>query len=66
MTSRDILKKALNHEQGPVPIDFSGTAVTGMHVMIVEALRKHYGLEYRPVKVCEPYQMLGLVEEDIA
>ena len=66
MTSREVFKKALNHEHGPVPIDLSGTAVTGMHVMIVEALRKYYGLEYRPVKVCEPYQMLGLVEEDLA
>jgi len=31
----------------------------------VEALRKHYGLEDRPVKVWEPFQMLGLVEDDL-
>ena len=30
-------------------------------VTVVAALRAHYGLEQRPVKVCEPYQMLGLV-----
>ncbi len=33
---------------------------------VVAALREHYGLERRPVKVCEPYQMLGLTEDDPA
>ena len=28
-------------------------------------LRDHYGLEKRLVKVCEPYQMLGLIEDDL-
>jgi hypothetical protein len=46
-------------------MDFGGTAVTGMHVNIVIALRDHYGLEKRPVKVHEPYQMLGLIEDDL-
>jgi hypothetical protein len=36
-----------------------------MHVTCVSALRDYYGLEKRPVKVCEPYQMLGLIEEDL-
>jgi len=27
--------------------------------------RRHYGLEPQPVKVCEPYQMLRLVEDDL-
>ena len=62
---RDTLKRALNHQAGPIPIDFGSTAVTGIHVTAVEALRKHYGLESRPVKVVEPYQMLGLVEDDL-
>ena len=66
MTSRERLVKALNHtEPDRVPVDFGGTAVTGIHVNIVAALRDHYGLEKRPVKVHEPYQMLGLVEEDL-
>ena len=29
------------------------------------ALRNHYGLERRPVKLQEPFQMLGLVEDDL-
>lgn len=64
-TSREILKRALNHENGPVPVDFGSTAVTGMHCSCVADLRSYYGLEKRPVKVCEPYQMLGLIEDDL-
>lgn len=66
MNSREKLKKTLNHEDGPLVVDFGSTAVTGMHVNIIGQLRKHYGLEERPVKVCEPYQMLGEVEPDLA
>lgn len=64
--SKQRLVDALNHRQPDrVPIDFGGSAVTGVHVSCVAALRDHYGLEKRPVKVHEPYQMLGLVEEDL-
>ncbi len=66
MTSREKLLTALDHRPGPVPIDFGATAVSGMHVSVVAALREHYGLGRRPVKVCEPYQMLGLIEDDLA
>jgi len=59
------IKKALNHQAGPVPMDFGGTAVTGIHVSVVAALRDYYGLEKRPVKVIEPYQMLGDLEDDL-
>ncbi|MEW5814427.1 MAG: uroporphyrinogen decarboxylase family protein [Spirochaetota bacterium] len=59
------LLKALNHEETQVPIDFGSTAVTGIHVSIVAGLKDYYGLEKEPVKVHEPYQMLGLIEEDL-
>jgi len=66
MTSRERIDRALNHrEPDRVPVDFGATAVTGMHVKIVIALRKHFGLEGRVVKVHEPYQMLGLIEDDL-
>ncbi|MGA2351220.1 MAG: uroporphyrinogen decarboxylase family protein [Terracidiphilus sp.] len=56
----------LNHKQPDrIPIDFGGTPTTGIHVSCVAALRDHYGLEKRPVRVHEPYQMLGLVDEDL-
>jgi len=66
MTSREKIKKALAHESGPVPVDFGAAPVTGIHVTCVEDLREYYGLERRPVKVLEPYQMLGLIEDDLA
>jgi hypothetical protein len=67
MTSRERLLASLNHRQpDQVPIDLGATGVTGMHASVVAALRDRYGLEKRPVKVHEPYQMLGLVEEDLA
>lgn len=46
-------------------MDFGASFITGVHCSIVENLRQHYQLEPHPVKICEPYQMLGLVEEDL-
>ena len=64
--SREQLLKALRHEQPDrIPIDFGGTGVTGVHASCVAALRDYYGLEKRPVRVHEPYQMLALIEEDL-
>jgi hypothetical protein len=66
MSSRSKVQTALDHrEPDAVPIDFGSTAVTGLHVSAVAALRDHYGLERRPVRVHEPYQMLGLLDEDL-
>lgn len=66
MTSRERIRSAIEHRQPDrVPVDFGSSFITGIHCSIVEKLRRHYGLEPRPVKVCEPYQMLGLVEDDL-
>ncbi len=65
MTGRERLKQSLDHTDGPVPVDFGASATTGMHCSVVEALREYYGRERRPVKIHEPYQMLGMVEEDL-
>jgi len=66
MTSRERLDATLNHRQPDrIPVDFNGTAVTGMHVKCVIGLREHYGLEKRLVKVHEPYQMLGWIDDDL-
>ena len=67
MTSRERLQLALNHQQPDrVPVDFGGTAVTGMHVAALSRLRQAVLGEpnYR-VKVVEPYQMLGEVDEPL-
>jgi len=38
---------------------------TDIHVSCVATLPEHFQLEKRPVKVHEPFQMLGLVEDDL-
>ena len=66
MNSRERVSATLSHRTpDAVPIDFGSTVITGMHVSCVVALRAHYGLEQRPVRVHEPYQMLGLIDEDL-
>jgi uroporphyrinogen-III decarboxylase len=65
-SSRQRVLDALHHKQPDrVPVDFGSTAVTGIHVSCVADLLDHYGLEERPVKVHEPFQMLGLLDEDL-
>lgn len=68
LTSRERVEAALNHEEGDrVPLDLGGSAVTGMHVDTVYALRQALGLDGpgEPVKVVEPYQMLGEIKPDL-
>jgi uroporphyrinogen-III decarboxylase len=62
---RRILDAIAHLEPDQLPVDFGSTAVTGIHVHCVAALRDFYGLEKRPVKVHEPYQMLGWLDEDL-
>ncbi|HOO98645.1 MAG TPA: uroporphyrinogen decarboxylase family protein [Bacteroidales bacterium] len=58
--------KTINHQQpDKVVVDFGSTSVTGIHVRIVEKLREYYGLEKKPVKVIEPYQMLGEIDDEL-
>jgi hypothetical protein len=65
-SSRQNFLKTINHQQpDKVVVDFGSTPVTGIHVLIVEKLRNHFGLEKKPVKVIEPYQMLGEMEPDL-
>jgi len=60
------LRTALNHrEPDRIPLDFGSTTVTGIHISCVAALRDYYGLPRGPVKLHEPFQMLGLVEDDL-
>ncbi len=66
IASRERLADALNHKQPDrIPIDFGGTSVTGIHASCVAALRDYYGLEKRPVRIHEPSQMLGSVDDDL-
>lgn len=68
MNSRQRVQVSLNH-QAPdrVPLDLGGSAVTGMQVSSVYLLRQALNLDPpgTPVKVVEPYQMLGEIEPDL-
>jgi hypothetical protein len=67
MNARERLAATLQHRQPDrVCIDFGGTAVTGMHVGAVTRLRRAVlGDPKWRVKVIEPYQMLGEIDEEL-
>ncbi len=50
-----------------IPLDLGGSMVTGMHVSSVYKLRQALGLDEpgTPVKVIEPFQMLGEIKPDL-
>lgn len=65
LTSRERVARALNHQQPDrVPLDLGATAVSGIAASALHRLRQAYSLEPRHVRVHEPYQMLGRVDED--
>ena len=68
MNSRERLQAALNHTQPDrVPVDIGATFVTGIHISALARLRRAV-LGDRPghrVKLTEPYQMLGEVDDEL-
>ncbi len=67
-TSRDRVERALAHrEPDRIPVDLGASPVTGMHVSTVYKVRQLLGLDKpdTPVKVVEPYQMLGDIAPDL-
>lgn len=68
MNSRRNVILALNHQEpDKVPLDLGGSPTTGMHVSTVYALRQALKLDPIgiPVKVIEPFQMLGEIAPDL-
>jgi len=68
MNSRQRVLKALNYEATDrVALDIGGTLTTGAQVSVVANLRQALGLDKpgEPVRVVEPYQMLGEVDADL-
>ena len=65
MTPRERLQATLAHQQPDrVCVDFGATAVTGIHVSAVTRLRQAVlGDSSHRVKVIEPYQMLGEIDD---
>jgi hypothetical protein len=68
MNSRQRVQAALRHEAPDcVPLDLGASPVTGMHASSVYQLRQALKLDPpgTPVKVTEPYQMLGEIDIDL-
>lgn len=68
MTSRERIDAVLRGGvPDQVPCDFGGCSVTGMHVSVVYALRQALRLDPpgTPVKVIDPFQMLGEIDLDL-
>ncbi len=68
LTSRQRVSLALNHQEPDrVPLDLGSSSVTGMHASSVYQLRQALKLDPpgTPVKVVEPYQMLGEIAPDL-
>jgi hypothetical protein len=68
MNARERVLAALNYQEPDrVPLDLGGSATSGMHVSSVYLLRQALRLDPpgMPVKVTEPYQMLGEIKPDL-
>jgi hypothetical protein len=68
MTSRERVRTTLNHQEpDKVPLDLGGSVVSGMQISSVYLLRQALGLDEpgTPVKLVEPYQMLGEIKLDL-
>lgn len=67
MNSRKRIITALSHNQPDrIPIDFGSTPVSGIHVLPIYKLRSALGLKNIPVKMIEPYQMLGEIDDELS
>ena len=68
MTSRERVFAAIAHRAPDrVPLDMGGGPSSGMHVSMVYNLRQALKLDPpgTPVRVIEPYQMLGEIKPDL-
>jgi hypothetical protein len=68
LSSRERVRLALEHkEPDRIPLDLGATSVTGMHVDTVYRLRQALDLDApgTPVKIIEPFQMLGEIKPDL-
>ena len=66
MTSKNHFDLTINHQQPEkIVVDFGATSVTGIHALSVENLRRYFGLEHKPVRITDPYQMLGELDQEL-
>lgn len=65
-TSRERFQMTLEHQDpGQAVLDLGSTPITGINANALSRLRAALGLEERKVKIEDPLQLLGQVEEDV-
>jgi len=66
MNARERIIKTLNHQETEkVAVDFGSAATTGIAASLLYKLRKHLNFEDIPIKITDPYQMLGDVDDQL-
>ena len=66
MTSRERVRKAINHQHPDrVPHDLGSTLVTGIQAIAYANLKKALGIRQGTVRVYDPFQMLAEVEDSV-
>ncbi|MFC1613963.1 uroporphyrinogen decarboxylase family protein [Gemmatimonadota bacterium] len=66
MNSRQRVLAASDHREADrVPVDFSGHRSSGISAIAYARLRKHLGLEKKPLRVYDPIQQLAVVDPDV-
>ncbi|HHV59322.1 MAG TPA: methyltransferase [Clostridiaceae bacterium] len=66
MTSRQRVVDAINHRKPDrVPVDLGSTGQTGISASTLYRLRKALNMDSGPIKVHEPFQMLGEVDKEL-
>jgi len=66
LSGKERIQTVLSHREADrIALDFGATPVTGIHVKKIAEFRQYYGLEDKPVKVTEPFQMLGEVDDEL-
>jgi hypothetical protein len=66
VTAREKFTLTLNHQDpGKVVLDLGATPISGIHADALYKLRRALQLDEHPVKINEPLQLLGEVENDL-
>lgn len=66
MTSRERVRKAINHEPTDrVPIDLGSTLISGIHVLALVKLREALGLPHKIPKAQDPMSFVSVLDDDV-
>jgi hypothetical protein len=66
LSARERLQLTIEHKDpGKVVVDMGSTMTTGINAHALAKLRDALGLEKRPIKIFDPFQLLGYVEQDV-